>query len=121
MPHKFTHQNSSESPCVISQLRKEINDLKKELASKQKRSTNVLNCIIGEKDKEISDLKMTVNELNKELQQEKDRSEQLELLRLQLESATKQSEYDQESAPAEEVPIGNFDDESQCHRSVSQV
>ena len=114
MPRKFTHQNPFESPYV-SQLKEEIEALKKELTSKDKRSTNVLNRILGEKDKEISELKETVKELKKELDLEKDRSERVELLRLQLESAIKQYECYQDSVPAEEVPIGDDDTDEIVH------
>ena len=98
----------------------EIDALKKELTLKVKRSANVLKHLLGEKDEEISKLKMTVKELKKKLDLEKDRSEQVELLRLQLQSAIKQYEYDQDSVPAKEVPIGTDNMDNLLHRVLSQ-
>lgn len=105
MAYKFMHQNLFES-LYVSQLKAENDALKKELTSKDKRSANVLNRLLGEKDREISTLKMMVKELKKELDLEKDRSEQVELLRIQLQSAIKQYECEQDSVPDEDVPIG---------------
>jgi uncharacterized protein YhaN len=110
----------------VNQLKVENDALKKELTIKDKRSANVLNRLLGEKDREISKLKTMVKELKKKLDLEKDRSEQVELLRLQLQSAIKQLEHEQDSVPAEEVPIGtdNMDDllfpHDGPHRVLSQ-
>ena len=126
MAYKFMHQNLFESPYV-SQLKEEIDALKKELTSKDKRSANVLNRLLGEKDREISTLKTMVKELKKELDLEKDRSGQVELLRIQLQSAIKQYECEQDSVPAEDVPIGTdhmndlLHPSDGPHRVLSQV
>ena len=117
MAHQFVHRNPFESPYV-SQLKVEIDALRKELSSKDKRSANVLNHLLTEKDREISKLKTTVQELKKKLDLEKDRSEQVELLKQQLLNAIKQ-----ESVPAEEVPIGTDDmlhSHDGPHRLLSQ-
>ena len=118
MAHKSICRNQFVNPYV-SQLKAEINALKRELTLKDKRSANVLNHLLRDKDEEISKLKMTVKELKKKLDLEKDRSEQVELLRLQLQSAIKQYEYDQDRVPAEEVPIGT-DMGDLLHRDLSQ-
>ena len=135
LPYTYTHREPWKSQEVLGlrkemqQLKEEMNTLKIEQDMKDKRAANVLKRLVGEKDQEISELKkeitsrgQQIEELVKQLKQERIRSQLVEHLKSQLDIALNKQE---EEVPAEDIPIGNNNADEMLgvrrrHRSLSQ-
>lgn len=106
----------------VNKLKEKNSTLKKEMASKDMRSATIFKRLRREKDDEIAALKMEMQQSNKRISELERQLKQnhVQELEHQLDVSLIQQEAE---TPAEDIPIGNYDDvlEMTRHRFLSQI